>query len=263
VLVAIDAGNSNVVVGVFQQGTLTYAWRFATDADRMQDEWWAMLKPLSENDHVSLSEASGAIISSVVPRLTPKMVSMVRERLQIDPIVISHELDLGIGIHMDNPAEVGADRLVNSIAVQHLYHAPAIVVDFGTATTFDIVSKSGDYVGGAIAPGVQLALDALTSRAARLSAIELKVPDHAIGKNTVVGVQSGTVLGYVELVNGMLDRISDELDGDPAIIATGGLGQLFHEHCPRIIAWEPDLTLIGLRLIFQRLQRGDQMAPVD
>ncbi|MEX2426531.1 MAG: type III pantothenate kinase [Thermomicrobiaceae bacterium] len=254
-IVAIDAGNSNVVVGVFLEEQLTHAWRFATDADRMQDEWWAMLKSLSEDDGVTLPDASGAIISSVVPRLTPKLVSMVRERLNIEPVVVSHELDLGIGVQMDNPAEVGADRLVNSIAVQHLYYAPAIVVDFGTATTFDIVASNGDYVGGAIAPGVQLALDALTSRAARLSAIELKVPDQAIGHNTVVGIQSGTVLGYVELVNGMLNRISSELNGEPAIIATGGLGKLFHVHCPLITAWEPDLTLVGLRLIFERLKR--------
>jgi type III pantothenate kinase len=137
--------------------------------------------------------------------------------------------------------------------VQYLHHAPAIVVDFGTATTFDVISSDGNYIGGAIAPGVQLALDALTGRAARLSAIELKVPQHAIGRTTIHSVQSGTVLGYVELVNGMLDRISFELEGDPAIIATGGLGKLFEQHCPLIQAWEPDLTLVGLRLIYQHI----------
>jgi type III pantothenate kinase len=216
-----------------------------------------MLRPLSEAEGLSLDDASGAIVSSVVPRLTPKIQSMVRERLDLEPIIVSHQLDLGIGVRMDNPAEVGADRIVNSIAVQHMYHAPAIVVDFGTATTFDIVSRDGDYVGGAIAPGVQLALDALTGRAARLSAIELNVPEHAIANNTVHAVQSGTVLGYVELVNGMLKRITAELGGDPAIVATGGLGKLFNEHCPLIQAWEPDLTLIGLRLIFQRLNHRD------
>lgn len=252
-IIAIDAGNSNVVVGVFQQDDLAHVWRFATDADRMPDEWWSILKTLSAADSVTLSEASGAIIASVVPRLTPKLVSMVRERLDLEPIVVSNDLAMGIGVRTDNPSEVGADRIVNSVAVQHLYHAPAIVVDFGTATTFDVVSADGDYIGGAIAPGVQLALDALTGRAARLSAIELSVPEQAIGSNTVHSVQSGTVLGYVELVNGMLERISAELPDNPAIIATGGLGKLFDTHCPLIQAWEPDLTLVGLRLIHSHM----------
>jgi type III pantothenate kinase len=249
VLLTIDAGNSNVVVGVFTGDRLTHVWRFATDADRMPDEWWTLLSTLSAGDSVSLYEATGAIIGSVVPRLTPKIVTMVRDRIQIEPIVVTRDLNLGIGVQTDNPEEVGADRIVNSLAVQYLYHAPAIVVDFGTATTFDVVSAEGNYIGGAIAPGVQLALDALTGRAARLSAIELDVPDRAVGSNTIHSVQSGTVLGYVELVNGMLNRISAELGGNPAIIATGGLGKLFEEHCPLIQAWEPDLTLVGLRLI--------------
>jgi type III pantothenate kinase len=250
-IIAIDAGNSNVVVGVFIDDHLTNVWRFATDADRMSDEWWSMLKTLSDNESVPLHEATGAIIASVVPRLTPKFEAMIRDRIGIEPVVTSNNLDMGIGVHTDNPEEVGADRIVNSLAVQHLYQAPAIVVDFGTATTFDVISPEGNYIGGAIAPGVQLALDALTGRAARLSAVQLNVPAYAIGTNTVHSVQSGTILGYVELVNGMLERIITELDGDPAIIATGGLGQLFEQHCPRIQAWEPDLTLIGLRLIHQ------------
>lgn len=252
-IIAIDAGNSNVVVGVFIGDELTHAWRFATDADRMADEWWSMLKTLSDHESVGLQHADGAIIASVVPRLTPKLEAMISDRIGVQPIVISNNLDMGIGVRTDNPEEVGADRIVNSVAVQHLYHAPAIVVDFGTATTFDVVSQAGDYIGGAIAPGVQLALDALTGRAARLSAIQLNVPKQAIGANTVHSVQSGTVLGYVELVNGMLERIIDELDGDPAVIATGGLGKLFEEHCPRIQAWEPDLTLVGLRMIYQSM----------
>lgn len=252
-LIAVDAGNSNIVIGVFRDESLAHVWRLATDADRMPDEWWAILQPLAEADHIDLDAATGAIIASVVPRLTPKLAEMLRTRLGLDPIVVSSDLDMGIGVETDNPWEVGADRIVNSVAVQHLYHAPAIVVDFGTATTFDVISSRGSYVGGAIAPGVQLSLDALTGRAARLSSVELNVPDHAVGTNTVLSVQSGTVLGYVELVNGMLKRISAELGDDPAIIATGGLGKLFEHHCPLIQAWEPDLTLIGLRLIYRYL----------
>ncbi len=252
-LIAIDAGNSNIVIGVFNDDSLSHVWRLATDADRMPDEWWAVLQPLCESDRIDLDQATGAIIASVVPRLTPKLVEMVRTRLGLEPIVVSSDLDMGIGVETDNPWEVGADRIVNSVAVQHLYHAPAIVVDFGTATTFDVISPHGSYIGGAIAPGVQLALDALTGRAARLSSVELVVPEQAVGTNTVLSVQSGTVLGYVELVNGMLTRISAELGGDPAIIATGGLGRMFEQHCPLIQAWEPDLTLVGLRLIHEHL----------
>jgi type III pantothenate kinase len=252
-LIVVDAGNSNVVVGIYVGERLEHVWRLATDADRMPDEWWSLLKTLSDDNPVSIQEATGAIIASVVPRLTPKLATMIEDRIGIRPVIITNNLDMGIGVETDHPEEVGADRIVNSLAVQHLYHAPAIVVDFGTATTFDVVSSEGNYIGGSIAPGVQLALDALTGRAARLSSVQLSVPEHAIGKNTIHSVQSGTVLGYVELVNGMLERLSDELGGDPAIIATGGLGQLFEQHCPRIQAWEPDLTLVGLRLIYERL----------
>jgi type III pantothenate kinase len=255
VILTIDAGNSNVVAGVFDRDELTCVWRLATDADRMPDEWWTLFQTLSTSDQIDLARVTGAVISSVVPRLTPKLIELVRDRIGVDPIVISSDLDVGVGVETDNPLEVGADRIVNSLAVQHLYHTPAIVVDFGTATSFDVVSAEGNFIGGAIAPGVQLAMDALTGRAARLSAIELAVPDKAIGSNTVHSVQSGTILGYVELVNGMLDRIVAELDGDPAIVSTGGLGQLFQKHCPLITDWEPDLTLVGLKLIHQRLSR--------
>lgn len=255
-LLAIDAGNSNIVVGLFEDGHLARSWRFATDADRMPDEWWAILSRLADAERVDLKQIRGSILSSVVPRLTPKLTAMLQQRLRITTHVVSTDLDLGVGVETDHPEEVGADRIVNAAAVCELYHAPAVVVDFGTATTFDVISKEGNYVGGAIAPGVQLALDALTGRAARLSSIELSVPEHAIGTNTEHSVQSGTVLGYVELVNGMLTRITGELGGDPAIVATGGLGALFRDNCPRIQAYEPDLTLYGLLIVYRHLTGG-------
>lgn len=254
-MLAIDVGNSNIVVGLFEDGELRTSWRFATDRDRMPDEWWALLSRLAEVEQVELTRVSGAIISSVVPRLTPKLLEMLEQRIGVRSHVVSTDLDLGIGVETDHPEEVGADRIVNSAAVRERYWTPAVVVDFGTATTFDVISAEGNYVGGAIAPGVQLALDALTGRAARLSSIEVTVPKHAIGRNTGHSVQSGTVLGYVELVNGMLDRISRELAGEPAIVATGGLGALFQEHCPLIQAYEPDLTLYGLQIVYQHLTR--------
>jgi type III pantothenate kinase len=254
-ILTIDVGNSNIVVGVFRDNSMVASWRFATDRERMPDEWWSIFRTLAVADDVDLSAIHGAIVSSVVPRLTSKITSMIRQRIGVDPFVVSTDMDLGIGVHTDNPGEVGADRIVNAAAVRHMYRTPAIVVDFGTATTFDVVSPEGNYIGGAIAPGVQLALEALIGRAARLSAVELVLPEKAIGSNTVHSVQSGTVLGYLELVNGMLTRISAELDGDPAIVATGGLGELFHSNSERIEAYEPDLTLFGLHIIYQHLTR--------
>jgi type III pantothenate kinase len=256
VILAIDVGNSNVVVGVFNGRTLHTSWRLTSDRERMPDEWWALIAGMANSDGIDLTRIDGAIVSSVVPRLTSRITGMIERRCGVSPVIVSTAIDLGIGVRTDNPEEVGADRIVNAAAVRVLYKAPAIVVDFGTATTFDVVSSDGDYIGGAIAPGVQLALDALTGRAARLSAVELLIPDHAIGSNTVHSVQSGTVLGYLELVNGMLKRISSELGGDPAIVATGGLGELFHAHSDLIDAYEPDLTLFGLQMIY-RYVRGD------
>lgn len=254
-IIAVDVGNSNVVVGVFDGDEIVASWRLATDAERMADEWWAILHPLALSDGIDLTAIDGAILSSVVPRLTPKIVSMLADRVDVTPRVVSTSIDLGLKVETDNPGEVGADRIVNAAAVRVLYRTPAIVVDFGTATSFDVISAEGNFIGGSIAPGVQLALEALTGRAARLSAIELQVPDRAIGRNTIHSVQSGTVIGYLELVNGMLERIAAELGGNPAIVATGGLGELFNDHCPLIEAYEPDLTLHGLRIIYEHLEK--------
>jgi type III pantothenate kinase len=256
VLLAVDVGNSNVVVGLFRDRSLEVSWRMATDGERMPDEWWATTFSLAKAEGVDLSAIDGAIVSSVVPRLTPRIVEMVERRIRVSPVIVSTAIDLGIGVRVDFPEEVGADRIVNAAGVQDLYRAPAIVVDFGTATSFDVVSANGDYIGGAIAPGVQLALEALTGRAARLSAVELRIPERAIGSNTIYNIQSGTALGYLELVNGMLRRISEELGGDPVVVATGGLGELFNEHSPLIQAYEPDLTLHGLRVIYQHITRS-------
>jgi type III pantothenate kinase len=253
-ILTIDVGNSNVVAGLFLGGVLDTSWRFATDRERMPDEWWAIFSELASSEHVDLSSIDGAIISSVVPRLTSKMRDMVRHRVGVQPFVVSTEIDLGIGVHIDHE-EAGAHRIVNAAAVRQLYRTPAIVVVFGTPRNFDVVSSDGNYIGGAIAPGVQLALEALTGRAARLSAVELLLPPRAIGSNTVHSVQSGTVLGYLELVSGMLERISTELDEEPVVVATGGLGELFHANVPRIESYEPDLTLYGLNIIYQHLTR--------
>ncbi len=255
-LLTIDIGNTNVVVGIFEGESLVASWRLATERARMPDEWWSIFSTLAATDAVDLRELDGAILSSVVPRLTPAFSEMLHGRLNRDPIILNSTLDFGIKILIDNPTEVGADRLANTVAAFARHGGPAVVVDFGTGTNFDVVSADGDYVGGAIAPGVALALEALTSRAARLSAVELAVPDHAIGRNTFESVQSGTVLGYIGLIEGLLARITSELGARPFVIATGGLGGVIAPHTDAIDTYEPDLTLVGLRIIFERVSRS-------
>lgn len=252
-LLAVDIGNTNVVVGIYEGAQLVTAWRLATQRAKMPDEWWATLSILAGEEQVDLHDLDGAIIASVVPRLTEMFTEMIERRIGHPPIVISGTMNLGIRVRADNPAEVGADRLANTIAAFERYGGPAVVVDFGTGTNFDVVSAEGDYLGGAIAPGITLALEALTGRAARLTAVELEVPDHVIGRNTIHSVQSGTVLGYIGLVEGLLTRIARELGAEPVVIATGGLGRVIAAHTHAIDAYEPDLTLDGLRILFERL----------
>jgi len=255
-LLAIDIGNTNVVIGVYQGEALIASWRLATDRARMPDEWWAIFSTLAASDAVDLDRLDGAILSSVVPRLTPAFTEMLSERLNREPVILNSSLEFGIKISIPNPTEVGADRLANTVAAFARHGGPAVVVDFGTGTNFDVVSEEGDYIGGAIAPGLSLALEALTSRAARLSAIELAVPDRAIGHTTLESVQSGTVLGYIGLIEGLLTRITAELGTEPFVIATGGLGGVIAPHTDAIDVYEPDLTLEGLRIIFERVRRS-------
>lgn len=255
-LLAVDIGNTNVVVGIFDHGQMITGWRLETIRHRMPDEWWALLSVLAaqEAQGIDLRAIRGAVVASGVPTLTAAFSDLIHRRLGVDPVIVSAALDLGIRVRTDNPMEVGPDRLANAVAVHARYPGPSIVVDSGTATTFDVVSAEGDYLGGAIAPGVTVALDALTQRAARLSAVEIAVPPHAIGRNTTHSIQSGTVLGYIGLIEGLIARISAELGARPTVIATGGLGRIFVDHTPAIDAYEPDLTLIGLNLIYERLE---------
>ncbi len=252
-LLALDIGNTNVVAGIYEGDHLVTSWRLATERTRMPDEWWAIMSTLAASDTVDLHHLDGAILSSVVPRLTPVFTEMLSSRLAREPVIVSSRLDFGIKVRIDNPAEVGADRLANTVAAFSRHGGPTVVVDFGTGTNFDVVSVDGDYIGGAIAPGLTLALEALTSRAARLSAVELAVPERAIGRSTIDSVQSGTVLGYIGLIEGLLTRIAVELNSEPFVIATGGLGGVIAPHTSAIDTYEPDLTLEGLRIIFERV----------
>ena len=252
-LLAIDIGNTNVVAGVFDGERLVTSWRFQTDWEKMPDEWWTLLLTLAANDGIDVHGIHGAIVGSGVPRLTFTFRQMIKQRIGLEPVQVSAAIDLGIRVRTDNPMEVGPDRLANAVAAHARYPGPSVVVDFGTATTLDVVSVEGDYLGGAIAPGITVALEALTRRAARLSEVDLALPPHAIGRNTRQSLQSGTVLGYMGLIEGLLTRITAELGAEPTVIATGGLGGLFARHMPIIQGYDPDLTLVGLNLIHRHL----------
>lgn len=255
-LLAVDVGNSNTVIGLCQDDAITDVWRLSTVADRMPDEWFAILAPLLQAAGFDVADLRGVVLSSVVPTVTSWFSEMCHARFRIDPVVVSADLDLGFRVDVDNPAEVGADRLANTAAAFIRYGGPALVIDFGTATNFDAVSAGGDFLGGAIAPGLMISLEALTGRAARLFAVDLAFPERVIGTNTVTNIHAGLMLGYLSMLQGMIARFMDELGPETHVIATGGLAERFAAATPLIDHYDPDLVIEGLRLIYQRV-RGE------
>jgi type III pantothenate kinase len=254
VLLVVDVGNTNTVFGLFENDSarVRTTARMSTRRDRMPDEWYAILAPVLASAKVSIDEISAMVISSVVPTVTRWLEEMGELHLGVKPMVVSVDLDLGIGIDYPQPREIGADRLVNSLAAWTKYGAPLISIDFGTAINFDVVDHRGNYVGGALSPGLFVALEAMTSRAARLFNVELVLPPSAIAHSTTEAIQSGVMLGYLSLLEGMIARIGRELEGQPTVIVTGGYGEIFAGASPLIDAWEPDLTIEGLRLVYER-----------
>jgi type III pantothenate kinase len=246
---AIDVGNTNIVLGTFDGETLLASWRLSTDAARMPDEYAALLETLLGFGGRSLRQVRAVVVSSVVPALTTTFEQLARVYCQTDPLVVGPDIRTGIPVRYDNPREVGADRIANAVAAIQLYGCPAIVIDFGTATTFDAISGAGEYLGGAIAPGLTIAADALFQHAARLFRVELKRPANAIGRNTGTSVQSGVIFGYVGLIEGLIARFHAEM-GPAKVIATGGLAEVIASQTPAVEIIDPLLTLQGLRLIY-------------
>lgn len=251
VLLAVDVGNTNMTVGIFDGSKLKATWRVATGVHRMPDEYASLMLNLFERQGISASKITDAILCSVVPPLVGVFEEMCRRYLKVAPLVIEAGVKTGVRISMDNPREVGADRIVNAVAAHALYGGPVIVIDLGTATTFDVVSEEGDYLGGAIAPGIAIATEALFARTAVLPRVELTHPKRAIGRNTVAAMQSGIVFGYAGLIEGIVTRIQQELGGKAKVVATGGYAELLARETPVIEEVNPDLTLIGLRLIYE------------
>jgi type III pantothenate kinase len=251
VLLTIDIGNTNINIGIFDGSKLKGSWKVATEVHRMPDEYASLLLNLFERQGIDASQIEGAILCSVVPTLVGVFEEVCRRYLKVLPLVVESGVKTGVKICLDNPREVGADRVVNAVAAHQIYGGSVIVIDLGTATTFDAVSEDGDYLGGAIAPGIAIATEALFTRTAALPRVELTHPKRAVGRNTVAAMQSGIVFGYAGLIEGVVSRIQQEMGGKAKVVATGGYAELLARETPVIEVVNPDLTLIGLRLIYE------------
>ena len=254
-LLCIDVGNTNITLGLYEGETLGPRWRLATDHERMPDEFILQLLGLLAHADVDPKDVGGAAIASVVPPLTGRWIHVCRKGLKHDPLVVDGTVETGVCILYDEPASVGADRIVDAVAAHRLYGGPACVVDFGTATTFDAISPDGDYLGGAIAPGIGIASQALFQRAAMLPRVDLARPPSPIGRNTVHSMQSGLLFGYVSLVEGMVARFREELGPDTRVIGTGGLAEIIARETEVLQILAPWLTLDGLRMVYE-MNRG-------
>ena len=250
-LLGIDIGNTNVTYGVFEGEKLRATWRTSTDVRRQADEYGAVLLNLMAHEGIPNADLTKAVIASVVPPLTAPFAEMCQRYFQISPLIIGAGTKTGMRILYENPREVGADRVCHAVAANKLYGGPLIIVDFGTATVFDAITKDGDYLGGAICPGVNLAAEALFQRASKLPRVEITQPKQAIGRNTVASMQSGLYYGYVGLVEGLVSRFQKELGGGAKVVATGGLARLVAADTRVFDAINYDLVLIGLRMLHE------------
>lgn len=257
-LLALDIGNTNIVAGVFDGAKLLVQWRIATQRDRTADEMAVFLSTSFQLGGLAMDQIDGVAIASVVPSLTPQAAQLARRYFNCEPLILGPQTDTGLTNAYDNPADVGADRLVNALAAWTKFGSAAVIVDFGTATTVDAVSSRGHYLGGAIAPGLQISIDALFKAAARLTRVELTAPPSALGRNPTHSLRSGIVFGYAGMVKELVLRCTAEVraqeppDAPIAIIATGGLAELIGPQVPAIAHIEPQLTLEGLRLLWER-----------
>ncbi|MFP4307034.1 MAG: type III pantothenate kinase [Desulfococcaceae bacterium] len=255
-LLVIDVGNTNTVMGIYRGEEPVRDWRIRTERNTTEDEFNLLISGLFAGAGIQLDAVTDTIISSVVPPMAAILSAFCRKYLNHEPLWVDAKTAAGMPILYDNPREVGADRIVNAVAAYEIYRTALIIIDFGTATTFDAVSAAGEYLGGAISPGVGISAEALFMRASKLPRVDiLKAPERVVGRDTIGSIQSGVIFGYAGLVEGIASRMTAEMGAPkPRIIATGGLAPLMADVCPAIEAVEPDLTLEGLRLIHQRVR---------
>ncbi|NDI37045.1 type III pantothenate kinase [Chengkuizengella sediminis] len=248
----IDVGNTNIVLGLFEENKLLHHWRLSTNRSATVDEYGIMIHNLFHHAKIEKEQIKGIIISSVVPPLMHVLEALCTKYLNKEPLIVGPGIKTGLNIRYENPREVGADRIVNSVAGIELYGAPLIIVDFGTATTFDYIDEKSQYIGGLIAPGIGISTEALYQKAAKLPRIELVKPKHVVGRNMVTSMQAGIIFGYAGQVDGIVERIQEEFTTKPNIIATGGLAELISNESKTIQHINPLLTLEGLRIIYER-----------
>jgi len=256
VILVIDVGNTNIVLGIYENEELIASWRLSTDSKRTADEYGIQVTQLFLQDKLDPTDVEGVIISSVVPNIMYSLEHMIKKYFEINPIIVGPGVKTGINVKYDNPKEVGADRIVNAVAAHEIYKSSLIIIDFGTATTFCAVTSRGDYLGGTICPGIKISSEALFERAAKLPRVELIKPPGVICKNTVSSMQAGIVYGYIGQVDYIVDKMRKELmeleEQEPIIIATGGLAKLISEESRFVNKIDPILTLKGLRIIYEK-----------
>lgn len=257
-LLVIDVGNSNNVIGLFSNGKLLTHWRIRTERNRTADEYWVLIKEFILLNQAETETIDDIVISCVVPPLAPILKEMARKYFSCDPLIVGPGIKTGISILYRNPAEVGADRIVNSVAAYEKYGGPIIIIDFGTATTFDVVSRKGEYLGGVIFPGVQISMEALFAKAARLPRVELSLPERVIGRSTVESIQSGAVNGFMGMIDSIVKKIREELGTKAKVIATGGIVDWLGEKTETIDTIDPFLTLEGLKIIYEKNRDATQ-----